>query len=245
MNPSRKRKFKFRYLLLILIIPVIAAGIYLNISYHESIYAKTFMTSSVDVQVTDSDYIHFKASDPNGIGFIFYPGGKVDPESYAPILFQLAERGYDCYLVKMPFNLAVFDSEAALKIVDENEDIKHWYMAGHSLGGVMASNCIYNHPDVFEGIAFFASYPMESKPLSTLKNLKSISFYGTEDGFVPFADAAAHLPLLPANQQIVKIEGGNHSQFGSYGFQKGDHLAKLNEIEQHKIIVEAIDLWLH
>ena len=45
-------------------------------------------------------------------GFIFYPGGKVEHRAYEPLLAELAEEGVLCVLVKMPFNLAVFDIKA-------------------------------------------------------------------------------------------------------------------------------------
>ena len=46
-------------------------------------------------------------------GFIFYPGGKVEHTAYAPLMQACAEQGILCVLVKMPFNLAVFDINAA------------------------------------------------------------------------------------------------------------------------------------
>ena len=43
-------------------------------------------------------------------GFIFYPGGKVQPEAYAPLLTECARQGILCVLVKPPFNLAILDA---------------------------------------------------------------------------------------------------------------------------------------
>ena len=39
---------------------------------------------------------------------------------------------------------------------------------------------------------------------------------------------------------IIKIEGGNHAQFGNYGKQKGDIDATITAKEQQNITVEAI-----
>ena len=36
-----------------------------------------------------------------GSALIFYPGGKVEAEAYAPLLFSLAEGGEDCELVEL------------------------------------------------------------------------------------------------------------------------------------------------
>jgi hypothetical protein len=38
--------------------------------------------------------------------------------------------------------------------------------------------------------------------------------------------------LLPADARFVAIEGGNHSQFGSYGLQAGDNEAAISPEEQ-------------
>ena len=37
------------------------------------------------------------------------------------------------------------------------------------------------------------------------------------------------------------IEGGNHSNFGMYGFQKGDGKASITNIEQIEITANKID----
>ena len=46
------------------------------------------------------------------IGFIFYPGAKVEASAYMPLLIQLAAQGITSVLVEMPFNLAVFNINA-------------------------------------------------------------------------------------------------------------------------------------
>ena len=46
-------------------------------------------------------------------GFIFYPGGRVPEEAYAPLGKGLAEAGYLAVLVPMPFDLAILAPHAA------------------------------------------------------------------------------------------------------------------------------------
>ena len=46
-------------------------------------------------------------------GFIFYPGGKVEYTAYIPLMHALSEQCILCVLIEMPFNLAVFDVNAA------------------------------------------------------------------------------------------------------------------------------------
>jgi hypothetical protein len=45
--------------------------------------------------------------------------------------------------------------------------------------------------------------------------------------------------LLPADTTWVVIEGGNHAQFGDYGFQPGDNAAVISAVDQQALIVEA------
>jgi hypothetical protein len=90
----------------------------------------------------------------NEIGIIFYPGGKVEYTAYIPILEELVSLGYTCYLCQMPGNLAVLDSNRAQEIILEEDQIQTWYLAGHSLGGAMASSYAMNHPSDLEGIIF-------------------------------------------------------------------------------------------
>ena len=72
-------------------------------------------------------------------GLIFYPGGKVEYTAYLPLMESLAQKGILCVLVKMPFNLAVFDVNAADGIREMFPEITDWYIGGHSLGGSMAA----------------------------------------------------------------------------------------------------------
>jgi len=44
--------------------------------------------------------------------------------------------------------------------------------------------------------------------------------------------------MMPQNTRYVKIEGGNHAQFGWYGSQRGDNEARITREEQQRIVVE-------
>jgi hypothetical protein len=51
------------------------------------------------------------------IGYIFYPGGRVDYKAYAPYAHALAEKGYLVIIPRMPLNLAVFGISNAEKVI--------------------------------------------------------------------------------------------------------------------------------
>ncbi len=163
-------------------------------------------------------------------GFIFYPGGKVDARSYAPLLHMIAAQGYEVVLVSMPLNLAVFGIERAQDVIKAFPEVKDWAVGGHSLGGSMAAQFVENHPGEVQGLVFWASYPGSALPLSSDLQVESIS--GSKDGLAtPSAIESAKIDM-PANATYVVIDGGNHGQFGSYGDQPGDNPASISAAEQ-------------
>jgi hypothetical protein len=167
-----------------------------------------------------------KAAD-TGTGFIFYPGGKVEAAAYAPLLSQLSQKGFTCVLLKMPFNLAVFDVNAADKVYSEFPQIKKWYLGGHSLGGAMASSYVGKNSDKLSGLILLGAYPVNDSTLPTLV------LYGSED-------INLDLTKLEAVKNKIEISGGNHAYFGDYGEQKGDGIAAITRAEQQAIAVNEI-----
>src|SRR5512138_1342156 len=110
------------------------------------------LQSSPQVIVTNSESITFTpAISKPTTGFIIYPGGRVDYRAYAPAAHQIAEMGYLVVIVPMPFNLAVFDPDAAQAVITAHPEIKNWVVGGHSLGGTMAANYASNNPDTVDG----------------------------------------------------------------------------------------------
>ncbi len=87
---------------------------------------------------------------PVAAGLIFYPGGKVEYTAYQPLMAACAERDILCVLVEMPFNLAVFDINAADGIQEQYPEVGHWYIGGHSLGGSMAASYLSKHTEKFD-----------------------------------------------------------------------------------------------
>ena len=234
------KKYK---LYLLLLFPLLYVIYYLNTSYPAMEEVDQYLQDSKQVQVQDGKWVTFTSSSSNGKGILFYPGGKVEPESYAPLMHELAELGYNSYLIKMPFNLAVFNANAAEKVIEANPQIKEWYIGGHSLGGAMASQFVNKHPEAIKGIFFLAAYPVDSTSLVGIP-VKSLSIYAEKDGLVPLEEMKQHILLLPEDRTLKIIEGGNHGQFGSYGEQAKDQKASLSREEQRKQVIEAITLWI-
>jgi dienelactone hydrolase len=195
-------------------------------------------TALAQTAQTSQGWYVFQPAQPSDTGFIFYPGGLVDPAAYAPLMKQLSDQGIMTVIVPMPLDLAVFGVNKANDVIAAYPDIKQWIIGGHSLGGSMAAEFVKGNPTAVKGIAFLASYPADSTNLSVLP-IKVTSIYGTNDGVARnvFKDSLAR---LPADTPLVIIDGGNHAQFGDYGPQAGDGMATISREEQQQQTAKAV-----
>lgn len=197
------------------------------------------LESNARVRVTSDKWLRFT---PTGnapqTGFIFYPGGRVDPRAYAPLAQEIAAAGYQVVIVPMPLNLAVFGFERAADVIAAYPEIERWAIGGHSLGGAMAAAFAHGNLDAVDGLALWAAYPANNNDLSAAA-IEVVSIYGSLDGLATPDKIAASRPLLPPTTRWVEIEGGNHAQFGWYGEQAGDLPATLSHSAQQERIVEA------
>jgi hypothetical protein len=198
------------------------------------------LESDAAVQVTtDPWYTFMPTGERNDVGLIIYPGGRVDPRSYAPTARAIAEQGYPVVIVPMPLNLAVFGIGKAADVIAAMPEVERWAIAGHSLGGSMAANFIRNNPEAADGLVLWASYPAGSDDLSGFTDLAATSIYGTADGVASPEEVLAGAALLPPATVWVPIEGGNHAQFGWYGPQSDADVATISREEQQAQIVAA------
>jgi len=224
----------------ILVLGVTGFFIYTLDYYHASQPLETIIASDMAVTVQQGDNtITFlpKTTNPVSDGFIFYPGGKVEYTAYAQLMMLLAKKGFACVLLKMPFNLAVFDINAADRVMASNPNIKNWIIGGHSLGGSMACAYAASNAAKLKGIVLLAAYT--ANDLSQT-NLKTLSIIGTSDGVVKRDTFDKSIAMMPANTKYFEISGGNHGQFGDYGVQAGDKVATISRQEQQSITVNEI-----
>lgn len=201
--------------------------------------ATAALSTTAAVTVERTDWIVFRPAQGNATtGFIFYPGGRVDPRSYAPLMQRIAERGFVAVIVPMPLNLAVFAPNRGGEVIAAFPGVQHWAVGGHSLGGAMACSFVASHPDAADGLVLWAAYPASSTDLSKLP-LHVVSLVGTNDGVLNRDTFAATKALLPPSTQYIEIAGSNHAQFGSYGAQPGDHPATISPDAQQAQTVAA------
>jgi len=209
--------------------------IYTGQYYHADESVNTALKSDDSVKVTQTEYGWLFDGPSETDAIIFYPGGKVEETAYAPMLHYLAGQGMDVCLVKMPFRLAVFDGNKAGQVMAQY-DYAHWYIGGHSLGGVFAANYAAEHSSQLAGVFMLAAYP--TKTLG--QNTRTIIIYGSEDGVLNMAKLEKADRYLPDSCEKYIIEGGNHAQFGNYGKQNRDGTASISYEEQQRRTVEII-----
>lgn len=240
MPAKRILKAELWLVLLLLIVPTMIFIIWASNPLRAMPEAKAALRSSQSILVTTDRWIVFEPTDiqPNS-GVIFYPGGRVEPEAYAPGLRQLAQAGYLTVIVPMPLNLAVFAPGSAREVINAYPSIKRWIIGGHSLGGAMAASFVMDHPDRINGLYLWAAYPAGSVDLSKLR-IKVLSIIGTLDGVANMQRFHSSINLLPPESVFTVIEGGNHAQFGWYGDQPGDFKAEISRENQQELTIQAM-----
>lgn len=198
--------------------------------------AQAAFSSTGSVSVTRrEDSIAFVPTDAKA-GFIFYPGGLVPTEAYAPLLHALAAEGVLCVALDMPLRLAVLDMNAADGVPAQYPDVTRWTIGGHSLGGAMAASFAAKQAEEYEALVLLAAYSTAELPA----DMAVVSVYGDADGVMNREKYAETRMNLPENTVEVVLPGGNHAQFGDYGHQKGDGVAAISPQEQIAQTVQAI-----
>lgn len=197
------------------------------------------------VRVSTDKWLVFEpVNSSKNIGFIIYPGGRVEPRSYAPLAHAIAAEGYLTIIAPMPLNLAVFGVNTAGDIIDSYPRISSWAIGGHSLGGTMAAQFAYENPSKIKGLVLWAAYPASGNDLSKY-NLLVTTIHGSNDGLVGSTQIQDSMKLLPPTAVRVEIAGGNHAQFGWYGDQPGDNTAEITrEMQQSQIVKPTVQLLL-
>ena len=223
----------------VLITITTAFGIYVGDYYHaDDNMILEVLDNKTDISCHSYEEgikIYRKSGEEQSRGFIFYPGGKVEARAYEPLMYALADRGIVAVLCEMPFNLAVFDMNAADGVAEMLPEITEWYIGGHSLGGTMASYYYAENSDWLSGVILLGSYSTKD-----ISGARVLSIYGSCDGVLNSEKYEECKSNLPSNKVEVVIEGGNHAYFGMYGEQQGDGEASISNLTQITLTAEYI-----
>lgn len=245
----KKKSLKFKISISIVAILAILVGIffiYTSSYYKSQSYAIESLKSDSNVKVEteqNGDIFFNHKSNKKKVGFVFYPGAKVENSAYSPMAREIASKGYPVILSKMKFNLAILSPNKAKDILDEYPDINSWIIGGHSLGGVMASD--YSLKDnKIKGLVLLASYPKDNKDF-TKSGINVLSLWGSNDKVADLNKVKEAKNVMPSDSEFIEIKGGNHGGFGDYGHQKGDGESSITNKQQmmdtSKYIIELLD----
>lgn len=182
----------------------IAVFLYVNDYYHSDESVQKYLRGEGSISATKIKEGLYLDGPGEDYAMIFYPGAKVEYTAYLPLFHKLAEQGIDCFLMKMPCNLAVLGQNKAEKIID-SYDYEHWYLSGHSLGGAMAASYASEHLEALDGLVLLAAYPTKSLKSETFS---VVSIYGSEDGVLNMEKVKAGTAFMPDDYTEVCIEGG-------------------------------------
>jgi hypothetical protein len=223
-----KKRFRITLIIILSLAVALTCAFFIYVSdyYRADDMAIAVMQNESGLIVQDNMII-LTPTTPSDTALIFYPGAKVEYIAYLPILEKLRQNGVTCVLVRMPFNMAIFDQNAADKVFSMLPGIKNWYIGGHSLGGAMASGYTANHKDKVKGLILLGAYIY-----GDVSPHDALTIYGTLNANLE--------ENIHYTENVVVIEGGNHAQFGNYGEQRGDLPAAISRDEQQNIAVNAI-----
>jgi hypothetical protein len=229
---------KIIIVILLWIVLLVKITLVFQTAYKATDRAKKYITNPAEgITVTDKTrYLEFTPENPKA-GFIFYPGGLVEPDAYAPLMERLAEQGVKCIIVRMPHYMAFLDANGARGIKAKYPEIKKWYLGGHSLGGAMVSLYAARHSDEYEGVVFLASYTTDDM---SSDDIDAILIRGDQDGVMNMEKYNECIKNLPEGYEEVVIPGGCHAYFGDYGPQRGDGQPTITVEEQTEITVEKL-----
>ena len=196
------------------------------------------MESNDDVEVqTKTGFIDFTplTATRKDTSLIFFPGGAVVPQAYAPLGQDLARSGIYTAILNGPDGTLVED------VMNDpgNGGVINWALAGHSLGGVIAVKYIVANPTQIAGLALLGSFPDAIDDISG-RDLPVVSVFATNDLITTPAEALGAAALLPPATIFTKIRGGNHAQFGYYGETPSDGDSDASPRKQQELTAASL-----
>lgn len=223
---------RFLFTIIFIILSIITIFLIYSLNYYKADETAKEILRKENIKIEKNIITLYPETNYN-TGIIFYPGAKVEYISYLPLLNKLTEQGYVCFLPKMPLNFAFFDYNVADNIINNNPNIKNWYVSGHSLGGAMASYYTSKNLNKVNGVILVGAYVYGDIPLD-----KTLVLYGSNDLIL-------NKEKLKNKDNEILIKGGNHSMFGNYGHQKNDGKGTITTEEQQEITVNFINEFIN
>jgi len=183
------------------------------------------------------DAVVLTPADPTPTGLVFLAGARVEPAAYAYKLAGLAEAGMTVVIVRPTLNFAIFEQRPLTAFEALAPEVTHWFVGGHSLGGVRACSYAAQTPDAVVGLILFGSYCADDLSRTSIPVLTLV---GERDGLSTPAKVAEAAHLLPPDAAVVELSGASHAQFGDYGLQPGDGTSTTTDADVRDGITDAV-----
>lgn len=187
--------------------------------------------NNIEVIQTDDQIIFKSKKSVKTLEVIFFQGGLVDPKAYAPLCRKIADSGYTCHLIKMSLRLPQRDYQKISKMFDLKSG--HYVIGGHSQGGKMAAQFVYENPGIMKGLFLMGTSHPRDINLSNL-SIPMIKLYAENDGLASVEEVLENKDKLPKNANLILIKGANHSQFGYLGKLLMDNSANISLEDQQQ-----------
>lgn len=249
---SRGRKIWLRIRRIWITAGIVATVVFVGwslIAYRASgeAHAATQSDAAVAVRHENGTWSFLPASSPpaSATSFVFFPGALVDPVAYAPLMRAVAAAGFPAYMVELPRRGAfgggddpavVTRLDAVLKTIGPS---RRWVVAGHSRGAVVACDVAARGRAGLAAVVLIGTSHPRDVDLSGL-TVPVTKVVGTRDGLASREEVEQNRAKLPRTTRWVWVEGGNHSQFGWYGFQPLDRFATITPAAQREMMLRAV-----
>lgn len=107
----------------------------------------------------------------------------------------------------------------------------------------MAAQFAYENPGLIDRLILMGTTHPRDFSIAGLK-IPVMKLFGSNDGVADVKGVNDNKSNLPPLTKYILIKGGNHSQFGYYGFQFGDDKAEISREKQQQIILDNILLFI-
>jgi len=218
------------------------------VAYRANAEARAATRSNSQVLVDHGDGLwHFTPVDARARSpaLVFFPGAVVDPRAYASLAQAVARAGYPVILVELPRRGAFGGADAPelgsriIAVIPAGGGPRPIVAGGHSRGAVVAARIAAENPERLAGLVIVGSSHPRDHDLSSLE-IPVTKIVGTRDGLAAPAEVRRNAALLPPHTRWLWIEGGNHSQFGWYGFQPMDRWPGIDASVQRAALIGGV-----
>lgn len=175
---------------------------------------------------------------------ILLPGGLVRPHAYTWLGVALAPIGVRTLIPATPLDLPVLaPGRVGVLLGELDRGERRVVVAGHSLGGHVASAWLAANPAGADALVLMGAFPGRGVDLAGA-DLPTLVLAAQHDGLATRSEVDAGLTRLPARAGVETIDGAVHAYFGRYGPQRGDGLPTVSRSRAEEEIAGAFEAFI-